>query len=233
MATASAPTALQLRSWLRPSYSLWSFIVMMIGYVLVHNESFLMNRSDPECQHIQSFKWWLLPHGLAGACTNLLGPMQFFDRIRQRFTKLHRVVGRIYVFAALIAAPFGAYIQYFEERMGERRSFTIATVVDAFLLMSTTGIAFYFAWRRKIPQHRAWMTRSFACALIFLEVRVIGGVTGWENIPGATETIVWSCVAMSLLWADIVLQIQESRRARGFPVKATVNAISRVAPVES
>ena len=53
---------------------------------------------------------------------------------------LHDVAG------ALIAAPLGAYIQYFEERMGATRSFSIAAAVDAAMLMLTTAIAFYFAF---------------------------------------------------------------------------------------
>src|SRR6266498_1710820 len=107
----------------------------MVAYVLWHNESFLVNPTDPEWEHIKSFRWYLLPQGLAGACAILLGPLQFSDRLRQRFTKLHRVIGRIYVVAALIVAPLGAYIQYFEERMGATRSFSIAAAVDAALLM--------------------------------------------------------------------------------------------------
>jgi hypothetical protein len=58
------------------------------------------------------------------------------------------------------------------------------------------------------------MTRSFAVALIFLEVRVIQGVFGLEKIPGATETIVWCCVAFSVLAEDIVIQTQELLRSR-------------------
>jgi hypothetical protein len=59
------------------------------------------------------------------------------------------------------------------------------------------------------------MTRSFAVAIVFLEVRIVGGITGWENLGhAAVETIVWSCLAFSILSADIVLQIQELRRSR-------------------
>jgi hypothetical protein len=59
------------------------------------------------------------------------------------------------------------------------------------------------------------MTRSYAVALVFLEVRVIAGVTGWKNLGDAvTETIVWVCLGFSLLLAAIVLQLQELRRAR-------------------
>jgi hypothetical protein len=77
----------------------------------------------------------------AGACSLLLGPMQFSDRLRQRFRKLHRAVGRIYVTGVFVAAPLGAYIQFFQERMGDPRSFSIAAAVDATLWMTTTAIA--------------------------------------------------------------------------------------------
>jgi uncharacterized membrane protein len=209
-ASISVPKA----SRVRLKYLLFTFVGLMVSYVLWHNESFLVNRADPVWQHYKPFRWWLLPHGLAGACAILLGPLQFSDRLRARFTKFHRVVGRIYIAGALIVAPLGAYIQFFEERTGGPRSFSIAALVDAILLMLTTAIAFAFILNGKVQQHRQWMTRSFAVALVFLEVRVVAGVTGWEKIPGAIETIVWSCLAFSLLSADIVLQVQELRRSR-------------------
>ncbi len=212
MATATVPV--QTSSRVRLKYLLFGFIGLMIGYVLVHNESFLVHRGDPVWRHYHPFRWWLLPHGIAGACAILLGPLQFSDRLRQRFTKLHRVVGRIYITGALVLAPLGAYIQYFNERNGGPRSFTIAAGVDAVLLMVTTLIAFAFILNGKVQQHRQWMTRSFAVSLIFLEVRVIQGVFGLEKIPGATETIVWCCVAFSVLAGDIVIQAQELVRSR-------------------
>jgi uncharacterized membrane protein len=211
MATATAP--LQRNPWMRSKYVLFASIGLMVAYVLQHNESFLVHPNDPAWQHYRPFRWWLLPHGLAGVCTIFLGPMQFSDRLRRRFTKLHRVVGRIYIAGVFIVAPLGTYIQYFEERMGEPRSFSVAAAADAVLLMITTGIALAFILQRKVQQHRQWMTRSFAVALVFVEVRVVAGVTGWEKLgTPAMETIVWSCLAFSILSADIVLQWQESRR---------------------
>jgi len=151
--------------------------------------------------------------------------MQVSDRLRQRFTKLHRVVGRVYVVGAMIVAPPGTYIQWFEERMGASRSFTIAAAVDAPLLMLTTGIAFAFIRQGKVQQHRQWMTRSFAVALVFLEVRVILGLTGWERLGmAATETVVWTCVAFSVVVGDIALQIQELLRMH--PASARVRSVS-------
>jgi uncharacterized membrane protein len=213
MATASSPA---LRSpWLRPKYFVFAFVGLMVAYVIPHNESFLLNGHDPVWQHYQPFRWYLLPHGIAGACALLLGPMQFSDRLRRRFTKLHRVVGRIYVGGVFVAGPLGFYIQFFQERMGATRSFSIAGAVDALLWMITTGIALAFILRGNVNLHRQWMTRSFAVALVFLEVRVISGVTGWEKLgPQVTETIVWVCVAFAVLAGDIAVQWQDFRRAR-------------------
>jgi len=203
-------TPLKQNLWFRPGYLLVAAVGLMLAYVIPHDEGFLVHPKDLQWQHYEPFKWWLLPHGIAGACALLLGPMQFSDRLRERFRRLHRVVGRIYVAGVFVAAPLGVYIQYFQERMGDPRSFSIAAAVDAALWMTTTGIALVFILKGKVPEHRHWMTRSFAVALVFLEGRVIGGVTGWENLDvHASETIVWFCLAFSILSADLVLQWQQ------------------------
>jgi len=116
--------------------------------------------------HYEPFKWWLLPHGVAGACALLLGLMQFSDRLRDSFRQLHRVDGRIYVACVFVAALLGFYIQHFQERMGVPRSFSIAAAVDAALWMITTGIALVFILKGKVQEHRQWMTRSFAVVLV-------------------------------------------------------------------
>jgi hypothetical protein len=93
------------KNWLRSKYVVFGFIFLMMANVLNHNERFVIHSNDPMWNHYQSFKWWLLPHVLVGACALFLGPMQFSDRLRLRYTKLHRVVGRVYVAGVLIAAP--------------------------------------------------------------------------------------------------------------------------------
>lgn len=209
MATASV--AVEQSSWLRPKYVLGVSIGLMLAYVIVHNEAFLIHSQDPEWQHIHPFRWYLLPHGLAGACALLLAPMQFWDSLRQRYAKLHRVVGRFYVGGVLIAAPMGFYVQYFQTRAGaSEMSFSAAAATQAFTWMATTLIALVFILRGKTELHRRWMTRSFSVALVFLEVRVVLGVTGWETLgPHVVEATVWACNVFALFAADVVLQWQE------------------------
>jgi uncharacterized membrane protein len=219
LATATAPLERSVR--LRPKYLIFAFVGLMVAYVLNHNETFLIHANDPVWNHYQPFKWWLLPHGIAGACALLLGPMQFSDRLRKKYAKLHRVVGRLYIGGVFVAGPLGFYIQFFQERSGATRSFSVAGAVDATLWMTTTAIALLFILRGNVNLHRQWMTRSFAVAIVFLEVRVIGGITGWDMLgPRAIETIVWVCLAFSILSADIVLQWHDLRSSRPAPSKS-------------
>jgi uncharacterized membrane protein len=192
----------------------------MFVYVLVINERFLIDAADPEWAHIESFKWWLLPHGLAAACALILGPLQFSDRLRMRYAKLHKRVGWIYITGTFIGAPMGVWVQYLDETTGFARSFTIETMIQAGIWMITTGIALAFILKGKVQQHRQWMTRSFGSGpLIFLEARVIFNLTGVRD-PASIETIVWICTASSILVADIVLQVQELIRGRPAPARA-------------
>ena len=131
-------------------------------------------------------------------------------------TALHRTTGTIYVISALILAPVGLYIQYLDEAQGAARSFTIETVIQSSSLMITTGIGLYFALKRQFTYHRQWMIRSYAVALTFLEIRLILGVFGLDQPLDwhILETVVWSCVASSVLIGDIANQLYEGRLAR-------------------
>ena len=195
-------------------YVVFTAIALASLYVLYHNERFLIDGSHPAWQHYAPFKWWLLPHGIFGAIVLLFAPLQFSDRLRQRFTRTHRIMGRLYVLGALLLAPMGAYIQYFQERMGAPRSFTILGIVDAAMLMSATALMLLFAVRRKIALHRQWATRSYAVALVFIAGRFVMGITGWEQLGiEVVQAIIWSCLALALVFADISIHWREIKSA--------------------
>src|SRR5450759_3313823 len=142
MSTASV--TVQPVSWFKPKYLLIGLFGLTVAYVLGHNESFLVNPNAPVWQHYQPFKWWLLPHGIAGACAFVLAPMQFSDRLRQRYTKLHRVSGRVYVAGALIAGPLGIYIAGLPVRLVAPCFFIMIAVAHCSLCMLTSCFVFAF-----------------------------------------------------------------------------------------
>ena len=199
---------------LNAKYVTFILIGLASLYVLYHNERFLVEPEHPVWQHYAAFKWWLLPHGIFGAIVLCFAPLQFSERLRQRFTKAHRVMGRMYVVSALLLAPMGAYIQYFQERMGAPRSFTVLGIVDATMLMTATALALLFAVRRKIALHRQWATRSYAIALVFIAGRFVMGITGWETLGiEIVQAIIWACLALAMVFADVSIHWREIRAA--------------------
>jgi len=146
-------------------------------------------------------------------------------------------MGRLYVVGALLLAPMGAYIQYYQERMGAPRSFTILGIVDATMLMGATTLAFLFAFRRKIALHKQWATRSYAIALVFIGGRFVMGITGWEALGvDIVQAIIWSCLALSMVLADVSIHWKEIRAALAPQVrtsKVRKDEVSpRIAPAE-
>jgi Predicted membrane protein (DUF2306) len=191
-------------------YVVFSLITIASIYVLYHNERFIIDSAHPAWQRYEAFKWWLLPHAVFGAIVLLFAPLQFSDRLRKRFTRAHRVMGRLYVLGVFVLAPLGAYIQYYQERTGMPRSFTILAIVDAALLISATTLAGLFAFKRKIALHRQWAIRSYAIALVFIAGRFVMGVTGWETLGvEIVQAIIWSCLAFSVLLGDVAIHWRE------------------------
>ncbi len=208
----------------RLKYLVFAVIAAMMAYVLYHNERFIVDAANPVWNHYAPFKWWLLPHGLAGACALFLAPLQFWESLRQRYTVVHRTIGTVYVIGCLVLAPVGLYIQYMDEAQGAARSFTIETTIQSSTLVITTAIGLYFALKRQFTYHRQWMIRSYAVALTFVEIRVILGVFGLDQPLDwhILETVVWSCVASSVLIGDIANQIYESRLGNAARVARSV-----------
>ncbi len=212
-------------------YVVFSLITIASLYVLYHNERFIIDSAHPAWQRYEAFKWWLLPHAVFGAIVLLFAPLQFSDRLRKRFTKAHRVMGRLYVLGCFVLAPLGAYIQYYQERTGMPRSFTILAMVDAAMLMSATALAFLFAFKRKIALHRQWAVRSYAIALVFIAGRFVLGVTGWETLGvEIVQAIIWSCLAFSVLLGDVAIHWREICAAFSTRANSTVRTNETVAP---
>jgi hypothetical protein len=209
----------------KAKYVVFSAIAVMTMYVLYHNERFVVDPSHPAWQRYESFKWWLLPHAVFGTIVLVFAPFQFSDRLRQRFTRAHRVMGRLYVLGAFVLAPLGAYIQYYQERAGGPRSFTVLAIVDGAMLMGTTALAGFFAFKRKIAIHRQWAIRSYSVALVFITGRFVMGMTGLEALGvEIVQAIIWSCLALSVVMADVAIHWKEIRSALSLPVKPAVSA---------
>jgi uncharacterized membrane protein len=113
---------------------------------------------------------WFVVHIAGGTCALFLGPIQFWTRIRERYTKLHRLIGKIYIVGSLIAGIIAIKLSLINGCQACRYSLLTLAVLWIFFT-----IAAYLSIRRfDIEAHRKFMVRSYVCALAFVFVRVPG-----------------------------------------------------------
>src|SRR3984885_15149271 len=89
---------------------LWIFIGLTTLFVFITSEVLLV--TDYPMYHayrlqVIADRHLLIPHTLAGIFALLIGPINFSSRIRQRYLKLHRVLGRIYVVSVFVGSFTG------------------------------------------------------------------------------------------------------------------------------
>jgi hypothetical protein len=76
------------------------------------------------------------------------------------------------------------------------------------------------------------MTRSYAVALVFFEGRFILGVTGLETgSVEITQAVIWGCLAMAVILADVINDWSDLRRPAGAPARSGSRAEAPVRAV--
>jgi hypothetical protein len=103
-------------------------------------------------------------HFVAGAALLLLGPLQFFARIRVRTPAVHRWVGRIYAGAALIAGVGGLVYIAEHGTIGGAPMSVGFCLYGALVALSATQTLRH-AYARRFDLHRAWAIRLYALAI--------------------------------------------------------------------
>lgn len=101
----------------------------------------------------------LYVHIVAGSIALALGPLQFVTWLRNRWPRLHRMVGRTYVGTVLIAALMGLVIAPYNSA-GLLGVFGFGLL--GVLWAVTTLLALQAARQRRFRDHQAWMIRSYA-----------------------------------------------------------------------
>jgi uncharacterized membrane protein len=126
-------------------------------------------------------------HALSGSVALVSGPLQLNRRLRNRNRNLHRVIGRLYMWAIWLASVGGLWSAIFFD-VNVAAKFAFGTL--AVLWFSTTTVAYLRIRNRKIREHREWMIRSFALSLFFVTFSV------WT--PGLASTKLPEAVAYPL-----------------------------------
>jgi hypothetical protein len=193
----------------RPSVAKYVFFAafgVMGLFVLWNNERFFFNPQAPEWAHYKPIRWHLIPHGVGGTITLVLGALQFSTRLRRRYLGIHRVSGRLYLAGMLVAAPVAIWMAFINSPW----FLTAFTIVQAMTWMLFTIVAYLAIRRGAVGTHREWMMRSYAVVLIFIEGRVLMAVPALaERGLDAVVLVNWACFAVTLIVVECMLRWRE------------------------
>ena len=149
-------------------------------------------------------------HIFASATALLIGPVQFSTRVRNRWPGFHRIVGRVYLGAAVpVGGLAGLYLS----------AFAVGGVVSTLGFGSLAVVWLYTALQgylkvrsRDFPSHRRWMIRSFALTFAAVTLRLYLPLSQIVGVPfePAYQTISWLCWVPNLLVGEWLI-----RSARG------------------
>jgi uncharacterized membrane protein len=164
----------------------------------------------------------LVVHAVPAGLTLIVGPWQFVPRLRSRFPRLHRVLGRVYLVSVILAAAAASYATVVTPS-GFPLQVAFSVLIVAWLYSAFQG---YRTIRRgDVRSHRIWMIRNYTLtfAAVTLRLYLMLGVALMNVFPSLTFRDVYTSSAwLSLLGNVLVTEYfilrHAARRKRESPV---------------
>lgn len=182
----------QVLALLVAAYAIWAYAFLPPGKLV-----------GPEMRaNFQAHQVGIHTHVFAATIALVLGPFQFFEGLRRRRPRLHRLGGRLYLGVGVgFGGVAGLYMATFAYG-GMIAKLGFAALALAWLY---TGWRAYRAIRTgAVAEHRRWIVRNFALALAAVTLRILLPVSGISGIPFALAypAIAWLCWIPNLLLAE-------------------------------
>ena len=191
-----------------------TFVLVIIGFIALY---YVIDRALPYANFsIEQFgdyywpnKWWLVGHLLGGITALLIGPFQFSKTFRNRFLRLHRNLGKVYIVAIILGAICAMYMSF-----TVAPQVNIAWSISLFFLALAWLVSVLMAYRmirlKRIPQHREWMIRSYVVTFAFVLFRFLEESTLAETLMKdfgeRGPTCIWISWTIPLLFTEVILQ---------------------------
>jgi uncharacterized membrane protein len=159
-------------------------------------------RSSKSAELLASRIWNIgfYAHIIPGGIAMLVGWTQFSTRIRNRYVKIHRRMGLVYVIAAIVAGVAGFSIAW--AATGGPVAKTGFGLLGILWTTTTIG-AYLFIRKGRTDQHERWMIFSYSLCFAAVTLRLyMPFLIAWTGdfIP-AYRIVAWLCWIPNLLFA--------------------------------
>jgi len=162
---------------------------------------------------IEQFPLRALIHMLVAPVALLVGPFQFLSGLRSRYPRLHRISGRIYVGACVIAGG-GGLATALHATGGPVAGFGFGLL--AVLWIGVTLGAWRAAVQRRFPLHRLLMRLSYAMTFAAVTLRLqipIGFALGYDSYAAMSPWLAYTSWIPNVIAAAIYSAAIQRRTA--------------------
>lgn len=204
MNNSTAPRPLKLTEIAR--LLAWALIIFLAWYFM-HGADHFLSLTPEALGKYFNLRWVLIAHITAGGGALILGPFQFFERFRDHYRQLHRLIGILYLLAILVSG-ICAVILAFTTAYEVNWPYALSLQVWVSVWISSSFIAYRTALKKKFKQHKEWMTRSYMVTLAFVlsglavKLPVIQQLGGFAEI---SPSLFWFAWAVPLYTYEMIL----------------------------
>jgi len=223
MTMTTTPGPVNTRNSFNAKHALWIVFGLMTAFVILTRDRTLLDPHSFLRQRYAAIPLLMFLHGIPGAIALFIAPFQFSSRLRQSHIRVHRFMGRLYIFCVAVAASISIPVAVI---LGPS-VLVMAATTQAVGWTLTTATAFYCVRTGRIQHHREWMMRSYPFAMVFIVVRTILAIPAIQRMGElGFVSVVWSVIATACFLPSFVIAWQTlaaSRRAGKLRSAATAD----------
>ncbi len=206
--TAAAPARVATTRSPKKLIGLTAFALLTIFVTFGKNHEFF-NPKSQIAQHFAPAMNFLVPHAIFAGIAIFAALFQFSTRLRAKYPGFHRKLGYVYVTCVFIGAPFGALISTRLTPNG----LVPAGIIQAFGWIFCTAVALYCIRNGNVAEHRKWMIRGYAYAVVFTAARAIIPLPFvFKYGDFGILVTVYSCIALAGIVPTIFLDWPKVRK---------------------
>ncbi|RPA68633.1 DUF2306 domain-containing protein [Cyclobacteriaceae bacterium YHN15] len=186
----------------------WAFLIIFAGKFVINDALPYFGFDEEVYGRFWIMKWPLIGHISGGLIALTIGPFQFWTAFRNKYIKVHRVMGLTYLTAILIGT-ISSVNMALTTGIAVHWTWALSLIVLALAWISTTGMAFRFILLRRIQMHKEWMVRSYVVTFAFVLFRWLNSTPVFVEMGNFIErgpTMIWVSWVIPLFVTEMILQ---------------------------
>lgn len=177
--------------------SLITVFLLGSSLIFIYQYSHLFSFSAKALGKYFDVKWLLFGHIIPAASALLIAPFQFIKSFRNKYMRLHKLLGKIYMICILVSACSALALTFLTTDQVSKL-YTISLWFLLLIWVVSTIMAYWTIRLRKIQEHEEWTGRSYLTTAAFIvqnyiyKIPVIGALGSFAEVSPQIFWFSWA-----------------------------------------